>query len=284
MSAEIIKKLEACIGCGAEYEAHIGNVLGIEIQFGRGYCQKCCHRIAEEEDKKEAESVTKKLTETREQWRRNCGIPLRFIDSRLSNFDVKVDRSILRMRNECDSYIKEFSLASPQQSKSIVMYSHEMWGLGKTRLVCAIANGILDKWNGESTRCPVYFVSEPKLFLRVKSTYDRRNGTENHETEDDIYNQLTRVPLLILDDVGKEEVADPRFVQRMLFAVIDGRYGNILPMVITANLDTDGLARHLGGDRGNCASMERLMEMTGNIFWELKGVTYRDLSKRVSNT
>ena len=270
-----------CLGCGQGYEAHIGKVMGVNILFGQGYCQECCQKREGEEEQKETAAKAKEISIKREQWRKECGIPLRFAQSRFEGFDQKVGGNIIKIWRQCQKYADEFSLEVPQRCGSLVLYSPRVWGIGKTYLACSIAHAILDKWEGQTAWCPVWFISEPQLFLRIRATYNKRNA-EYAETEDDIYRKLIRVPLLVVDDVGKEEVSDPRFVQRVLFALIDGRYQNMLPMVITTNLDSDGLERHLGGDRNNCASMERLVEMTGNVFWEITGSSYRDVSKRMS--
>ncbi len=283
MVTEIEKRLKACLGCGQEYEAHIGHVMGITIAFGKGYCVACREKKREEEERLEAEKQARELSEKREQWRLECGIPRRFQDSRFAKFDTKVDKSIMKVWAECKGYADSFRFRQPQASKSLVLFSEGVWGIGKTYLVCSLAHAIIDRWQGEIGYCPVHFVSEPNLFLRVRATFNRRFGDNHAETEDEIYRHLTTVPLLILDDVGKEEVSDPRFVQRVLFAIIDGRYQNMLPMVITANLNPDGIERHLGGDRGNSASMDRLAEMTGNALSELKGESYSIMPSKITH-
>jgi DNA replication protein DnaC len=50
-------------------------------------------------------------------------------------------------------------------------------------------------------------------------------------------------------------------------------------MVITANLDGQGIREHLGAGRGNEASFDRLVEMTGGKFLEMKGASYRRNAK-----
>ncbi len=244
------------------------------------YCPTCRAKYEEAEKQRVLNNKQAQLEDTRHKWRSTCGIPLRFASSRFEGFDLNVDRTIKQVYNECMKFTNEFSCVAPQKSKSVLMYSKNVWGVGKTYLVCAVANAVLDKWNDEITRCPIRFASEPQLLLRVRSTYNRQNNGEYRETEDDIYKELVTAPLLILDDVGKEEVADPRFVQRVLFSIIDGRYQNMLPIIVTTNLTPDELDAHLGGDRGNSASMDRLMEMTDNVFYELMGKSYRDISKR----
>ena len=278
---QIIKTPKNCIECGVEYEAHTGEVLGVKIEFGGGYCPKCRAVKLEEQDRKEAEQKHYEQETMRRQFMDESGIPMRFKGSRFTNFSINVDRSIISVYHECKKFVEAFSFLNPRLSKSLVLYSSSVWGVGKTHLACAVANSIIAKWAGEIMRCPVYFITEPQLFLKVRATFNRNhNEGQYQETEESIYKRLTTVPLLILDDVGKEDVSDPRFVQRVLFAIIDGRYQNMLPIVMTANLNPDELDAHLGGTRGNSASIDRLAEMTGNVFWEIRGKSYRDIANR----
>jgi len=274
---DLEKVVKVCAECGSEYEASTGNLMGVKIEFGGHKCPDCRQRALVELEKKEAEAKASQLRISREKWRKECGIPLRFRDCRFDNFDLTTEGNINKAWAACKDYASKFKPYQPRTSSSLVLYSSHIWGVGKTFLVCSIIHDILDRWEGEPQYCPVRFITEPQLFLRVRATFNNHYS----ETENDIYKELMRIPLLILDDIGKEEVADSRFVQRVLFAVIDGRYQNMLPIVITTNLDTDALDRHLGGDRGNSASMDRLAEMTGNVFVELKGRSYRDVKNRV---
>ncbi len=176
MNNAIIKETRVCLGCKTKYEAHIGSVVGIRILFGQGYCPTCCQKRYEEAERKEAESQALTLKNKRENWRIICGIPMRFQESRFGNFDTRIDKSINRILNECQKYVMEFSLRHPTQSKSIVMYSFGIWGLGKTHIACAVAHALLDKWQGETELCPVYFASEPQLFTRIRATFN--NGRD----------------------------------------------------------------------------------------------------------
>lgn len=175
------------------------------------------------------------------------------------------------------SYADEFPLSKrPYGYPSLALTSKKSWGVGKTHLACSIIHRILNRWDGEEIVNPVLFITEPDLFRSIRATYNFSYDEKRwRESEEDIINRLCRVSLLVLDDVGKEETTDTRFVQRVLYAIIDGRYKNMLPMVITANLDKDGLASHLGGSRGNEASFDRLVEMCHGKIIQMDGVSYR---------
>lgn len=277
-----LTKSNVCSVCGKGYESNIVFVsAGHPLDLSGGKCPDCRTELAKQQELEGKITNDRILSNTRETWRKTCGIPLRFSQSRFSNFNRKVDRTILKTLDKCIELTEKYDFTNPRNTKSIIMYSNLSWGVGKTHLSCSIAHAILDKWQNETKVCPVMFISEPELFLRIRNTFNRQNGYEQHETEESIYKKLTTVPLLILDDVGKEETADTRFVQRVLFAVVNGRYQNMLPIVITANLNPELLADHFGGEY-NCATMDRIIEMSGSKFWELKGESYRDATKRLS--
>ena len=123
MTSKIEKVIKNCLECKQEYEAHIGDALGIKIEFGGGYCPGCRQKKLDEEERIEFEAHQKETTDKRENWRGECGIPLRFRESRVGQFDTKVDKTIVNMWRECGEYINQFSFSKPQGVKSLVMYS-----------------------------------------------------------------------------------------------------------------------------------------------------------------
>jgi DNA replication protein DnaC len=117
--------------------------------------------------------------------------------------------------------------------------------------------------------------TEPELFSRIQSTYNYTPEEKlTKPSESNFISAMIKVPLLIIDDVGKEERNDPKFVQRILFEIINGRYDNMLPMVLTANLSPEELSEHLGGNRDNDASFNRLKQMAN--FIPMEGKSYRE--------
>lgn len=205
------------------------------------------------------------LKEKHEAWIMQS-IPARYRTVTFDNF--KVTPSNKKAFTMCKEYVKNYPAQHNANYKSIGIFSNGVWGVGKTHLAVAMAKEIIYKCQFIN---PVLYTTEPDMFLRLKSTFNRQND----ETENVVMKKLTTVPVLIVDDIGKEEVSDPRFVQRAWFSIINTRYDNLLPLILTANLDPDGICNHLGGNRGNEASFDRLYEMLQGTFYEITGESYR---------
>lgn len=261
--------------CKQEYEAEIITTLKTRLVLGMGYCPKCVKRIDEEEKAREQAFKDNETMRQRRRWRLSCGIPPKFMNKDFSTFDrTRQDKAF----KVCWDYAEGYPFDKLRGYESLLLFSEHSWGVGKTHLACAIGHRILDRWGGEDISCPVLFVSEPDLYTRLQASYGF-SGNGKRESEADIIRQLTRVRLLILDDVGKRRVADPKFVQRIMFSIIDGRYREMLPMVITANLNPEGLETYLGGGQGDEASTDRLVEMCSKAFWQIEGDSYRKRPK-----
>ncbi|GAB4473849.1 MAG: hypothetical protein Kow0088_09410 [Anaerolineales bacterium] len=100
------------------------------------------------------------------------------------------------------------------------------YGCGKTHLAAAIANAAVQ------LHVPTLFLTVPDLLDSLRSTMsDTESNFEEHFTE------IRTVRLLILDDFGTQN-ATP-WAQEKLFQIINYRYINRLPTVITTNLRLD---------------------------------------------
>lgn len=262
-----------CQACGQIFPAEIHSVrIGEQVrQFGGRVCPQC----QEERDRREAEQERAKLeleqADVRRRWRRTCGIPPLFESKVFENFRRKLQAKAF---DAAKDFADKFPLDDPFGFPSLVLYSlPPRYGVGKTHLAVAVAQRIIDRWQGDPNGaiCPVLFVTETDLLLRIRATYHLRGQErEWHEREEEAYAELERKRLLILDDVGKEQPADPRFVQRVYFHVVDGRYRRGMPILMTSNLGMAQLEEHMGA-----AVVDRLVEMTGGKIVELKGQSYR---------
>ena len=273
MSENIEITTKECSGCGVEFDSRTFIVCGVRMNFDKGYCPACREqRLAEYEEREQVSRLASIATKRRE-WRYSCGIPPLFMTKEFGNFNQD---SQTQAYNKCVKYAEDFPLDKVSGYPSLLLFSEKVWGIGKTHLVASIAHRILNRWGGEDTICPVLFITEPDLFRRIQATYNiPQEDRVWHETEDDVFNQLGRVALLVLDDIGKTERADSRFVQRTLFSIIDRRTRLESTMVLTTNLNPQQLNTYLGGDKSNEATYDRIVEMCQGKFIRMSGESYR---------
>ena len=102
------------------------------------------------------------------------------------------------------------------------------FGCGKTHLAAAIANTAVT--NG----VPTLFITVPDLLDSLRFTYNDRETSFEERFE-----QIRTAPLLILDDFGTQN-ATP-WAQEKLFQIINYRYINQLPTVVTSNLPLNSI-------------------------------------------
>lgn len=107
-------------------------------------------------------------------------------------------------------------------------------GTGKTHLACAIANAVID------LATPAKFTTVTNMMRVIKETY----GKDSTESESDVLQRLSDVPLLVLDEAGMDYGTD--FNKTLLFEVLNSRYENVNPTIILTNLDATALKEYLG--------------------------------------
>lgn len=260
-----------CKRCKGDYVPQYWDVLNIQILRGAGYCPDCAQKIYEEEQAREEVVRQLEISRTRRQKRSECGIPSKFMNEDFSTFKKGWQDKAFKIAWD---YAEKFPLDKRLKGyPSLYLWSSESWGVGKTHLSAAICHRVLDRWTGtENKGCPwIIFLSEPELFRRIQATYSfSREEQQIRESEDDIIRGIIYADLVVIDDVGKEKRADPRFIQRTIYSIIDGRYKNELPLIITANLDPGGLKEHL-----ESASFDRLWEMIQGKSVRMDGKSYR---------
>ncbi len=99
------------------------------------------------------------------------------------------------------------------------------FGSGKTHLAAAVANYRLAQGDH------VMFVTAPDLLDHLRSAYAPSSEIEY----DELFERVREVPLLILDDLGAE--SSTPWAQEKLYQLINHRYQNKLPTVLTTNRD-----------------------------------------------
>ena len=127
-------------------------------------------------------------------------------------------------------------------------------GTYKTLKAASIARALLDR--GRTVR----FISSASLMSEFRDTFD------GFKTEADIFDALSGVDLLVIDDLGKENPSS--WAATMLYTVIDGRYGACKPIVVTSNYSKPELIVRLKGEADDStarAIVSRLTEMTETV-------------------
>ena len=129
-------------------------------------------------------------------------------------------------------------------------------GTGKTHLAAAIANYVIAEY-----ALPVRFGCFADILDGIRNSFsgDQISGIE-------IEKELYEVPLLIIDDLGKER--QTQFAEEMLFKVVNHRYEAELPLIITSNYDLEELS-----DRLDYSTFSRLAEMCRGV--KMTGSDYR---------
>ena len=97
------------------------------------------------------------------------------------------------------------------------------YGCGKTHLAAAIANFTVE------IGVPTLFITVPDLLDALRFAYDDPESTFEKRFE-----EIRSAPLLIMDDFGTQNAT--AWAQEKLFQIVNYRYINRLPMVVTTNL------------------------------------------------
>lgn len=109
------------------------------------------------------------------------------------------------------------------------LYLSGNFGSGKTFLITALFNELKKK------RIDSHIVYYPDLIRKMKTDFD---------TQADIMDYLTSVPLLLLDDIGAEKVSEWSR-DEILGTILQSRMNANLPTFFTSNLDLKELESHL---------------------------------------
>lgn len=171
-----------------------------------------------------------------ERLRREANLGARFARRTFETFD--------RTRNpeayaKCLAYAEHY--ADSERNSLLIVGNY---GTGKTHLAAAIANRLME--NG----IPVMFNTFSGHLNALKLEF---NGGRSTYLE-----QMQKIDMLILDDVGKEKQSE--WSQSIMFDVINYRYEHLLPFVMTTNLINKDLGNYLGG-----AIWSRVCEMCSGV-------------------
>ncbi len=170
-------------------------------------------RITQEEYRKEKRLAFKeKIDSSPILYLERAGIPKRYWNASLVN--CKLPKPIL---DDTSKFLK---------GEYQGLFLTGIYGCGKTYLSCALGiELILNQYK------QVKFRSVPKFLHDIRTSFNNPSAP----SENAIVKELCDTEYLILDDLGAEKTSD--FSLDRLYLLIDHRYTNILPTIITSNLD-----------------------------------------------
>ena len=165
------------------------------------------------------------------------------------NYEVRnYNRSAYRKAKEyTENYIKGAERGS--------LYITGGVGTGKTHLAASIANELI---RNERT---VVFGTLINLLNEIKDSYSSDN-----EKEGVIIDKYSKIDMLIIDDLGKERPSE--WTLEKLFTIINNRYENKLPVIITTNYNRERLRERLADNKNYEIAdsiISRLYEMCKGI-------------------
>jgi DNA replication protein DnaC len=217
-------KIETCEKHG-DYEAKPWQGFG-----GRTFYTSCPECDAE---LKAAQEQEEKAAKERQYYARlSCsGISKRFINCTFDGYKP-VSEKAASVFLAIQSYHDQFQKIK-DTGTSMMMCGRP--GTGKTHLANAMAISLINQGT------PVTYTTSFKMMARIKATY---NKFDTKETESMVIDALTRVELLIIDEVGVQFGSEAEKV--LFYQVINGRYDNVLPTVLISNLNSRELEQFIG--------------------------------------
>lgn len=220
-------------------------------------------RIIEEEKKLE---LMQEFSRKVEKIIKNSKMSKRNLSYKFDNFEI--NNCNKKVFNNLINYSQK--LVNNIEKKGVILVGNN--GVGKTHLACSIANRFIEKG------IPVIYGTLINLLAELRNSYE----IDNNISEMEIIKLYENVDLLIIDDLGKEKPSE--WGLEKLFTIINSRYENNLPVIITTNYNQNSLIKRLSiNEELETAKsiISRLYEMCYLV--KIDDIDHRIQKKKVSN-
>jgi DNA replication protein DnaC len=186
-----------------------------------------------------------------------------FAASWLTWGEIEVDGQVLKTTRR----------AYPPLDGKLWLYLYGDTGRGKT----TIAQAILTEWAARHELPGAWYVNVSTLLQGLKSSFDRRDGAplEGAQLPSEILKPVRTRRLVVLDDLGTEQQAVSGWARATLYELLNHRYAERLPTIITSNLQPIAAIARFGGDAiEQDRIVSRIAEMAGTPI-EVAGRNFR---------
>lgn len=208
-------------------------VLGTPFRMPPRWVGSCieCDRENAEDERRQAAAEAQRIAETRmrEQFGR-AGIPKRLRERTFAEYRVETDgqRHALTAARDFAEQFEEHA------ERGTVLILAGRTGTGKGHLAAAASMQIIRSGH------TAMFATAREILLWLRASWTDKEAP----SELDILNRLVDVDLLVIDEIGVQFGTDAERDQ--LFSVIDGRYREQRPMILTTNLSPAKLKDVIG--------------------------------------
>lgn len=167
------------------------------------------------------------------EYKKNLNIfsmPQKIKDAKMKDIYLD-DKSRIDVIKYIDNYYRKYN-----KEKQKGLYLHGNFGTGKTYLISALFNELAKK---DVKSAIIYY---PDFLRELKSSFQKNSEEDNSFS--DKYNYIKNIPLLLIDDIGAENVtAWGR--DEILGTILQYRMNEELPTFFTSNLTIKELESHL---------------------------------------
>lgn len=130
-------------------------------------------------------------------------------------------------------------------------------GSGKTHLAYAAAWELIERGELVVYQNVPDMLAEFRAVLGRSRAFERNGAGDPPPTFDDVFSFIRDAPWLILDDLGAE--SDTPWVDDQLYQILNRRYAERRPLLVTSNLLPEQLPRRIGSrltDAGLCLEVD----------------------------
>lgn len=229
-----------CPHCGAILKERVLTPFGVPTPFGFMECN-CPAAVAERQAEKDAERKAKEAEKA--QARARAGIPRRFLHAQ-STDAAELAKAV---------------------HKGETLFITGTVGTGKTHLAAAICTELQRMGDRFKFKTSVGLIREFEDAMR------------QNKCETAILAKLAKTPVLVIDDLGKERITN--WTYERIFDLLDMRYNEMRPSIITSNFTMSELAARLASN--GCAS-ENATAMISRLKQTSHTITLKGQDRRLS--